>query len=152
MGSACGDEPRFPQPAAIGMEETRAGRGGRTEHERRFDLSCAKRDAKTFAAAARALWHIDTRLHRVLDAVRVRTDKHSLKVRQKPVNLSLDSLETLHQTVSRKKLKRSPCRDNACRLRRPGSGRPARAPGTASRARLWRPHNRARWLAAKPLE
>jgi predicted transposase YbfD/YdcC len=117
------DEPRFPHLAMIAMVETRVERSGKIEHERRYYLSSAKLDAKTFAAAVRSHWHIENRLHWVLDVVfhddlvRLRTghgpqnmaivrhfamnllrtpgDKHSLKVRRKLANLSPDYLETL---------------------------------------------------------
>lgn len=117
------DEPSFPRLAMIGMVETRVERLGKTEHERRYYLSSARLDAKTFAHAARAHWGIENRLHWVLDVVfhddlaRLRTDngphnmalvrhiamnlvrnpkdKHSLKVRRKLANLNPDYLETL---------------------------------------------------------
>ena len=57
------DEPRFPHLAMIGMVQTRTKRAGKTEHERRYYLGSAKLDAKTFAAAVRAHWHIENRLH-----------------------------------------------------------------------------------------
>lgn len=117
------DEPRFPHLAMIGMVETEVERNGRIEKERRYYLSSAKLDAKTFAAAVRAHWGIENRLHWVLDVVfhddlaRLRTgsgpqnmavvkhmamnlvraqdDKHSLKVRRKLANLNPDYLESL---------------------------------------------------------
>jgi predicted transposase YbfD/YdcC len=116
-------EPRFPRLAMIGMVETRVERSGKTERERRYYLSSAKLDAKTFAHAVRAHWGIENRLHWVLDVVfhddlaRLRTghgpqnmavvkhmainlvrnpkDKHSLKVRRKLANLNADYLEKL---------------------------------------------------------
>ena len=116
-------EPRFPHLAMIGMVETRTERDGKTQRERRYYLCSAKLDAKTFAAAVRAHWHIENRLHWVLDVVfhddlaRLRTgagpqnmaivkhmamnlvrapsDKHSLKVRRKLANLNPDYLEKL---------------------------------------------------------
>lgn len=116
-------EPRFPRLAMIGMVETRVERNGKTEHERRYYLSSAKLDAKTFAHAVRAHWGIENRLHWVLDVVfhddlaRLRTghgpqnmaivkhmamnlvrnpkDKHSLKVRRKLANLNGYYLENL---------------------------------------------------------
>ena len=88
-----------------------------------LSLLDAKLDAKAFAAAVRAHWGIENRLHWVLDVVfhddlaRLRTgngpqnmavvkhmamnlvrnpkDKHSLKVRRKLANLNPDYLETL---------------------------------------------------------
>jgi predicted transposase YbfD/YdcC len=117
------DEPRFPHLKMIGMVETSVLRGGKTACERRYYLSSAKLSAKTFAAAVRAHWGIENRLHWVLDVVfhddlaRLRTgngpqnmaivkhmainlvrnpkDRHSLKVRRKLANLNPDYLETL---------------------------------------------------------
>jgi predicted transposase YbfD/YdcC len=116
-------EPRFPHLAMIGMVQTRVERAGKIEHERRYYLSSAKLDAKTFAHAVRAHWGIENRLHWVLDVVfhddlaRLRTgygpqnmavvkhmamnlvrnpnDKHSLKVRRKLANLNGHYLEKL---------------------------------------------------------
>src|ERR1700686_324377 len=117
------DEPRFPHLAMIGMVETRVERNGTVARERRYYLSSTTLDAKTFAAAVRAHWGVENRLHWVLDVVfhddlaRLRTlngpqnmavvkhmamnlvrnpkDKHSLKVRRKLANLNPDYLETL---------------------------------------------------------
>lgn len=117
------DEPRFPHLAMIGMVETRVERNGALTHERRYYLSSTTLDAKTFAAAVRAHWGVENRLHWVLDVVfhddlaRLRShngphnmavvkhiamnlvrhpkDKHSLKVRRKLANLNPNYLETL---------------------------------------------------------
>lgn len=117
------DEPRFPHLATIAMVESRTERGGRIERERRYYLSSARFDARTFAAAVRAHWSIENRLHWVLDVVfhddlaRLRTghgpqnmavvkhmamnlvrtpkDRHSLKVRRKKANLNADYLERI---------------------------------------------------------
>lgn len=117
------DELRFPHLAMIGMVETLVRRNGILTKERRYYLSSTKLDAETFAAAVRAHWGIENRLHWVLDVVfhddlaRLRTqngpqnmaivkhmalnlvrhpkDKHSLKVRRKLANLNPDYLETL---------------------------------------------------------
>lgn len=116
-------EPRFPHLAMIGMVESRVERGGAVTRERRYYLSSAPLDAKTFAAAVRAHWGVENRLHWVLDVVfhddlaRLRTgngpqnmavvkhmamnlvrnpkDSHSLKVRRKLANLNPDYLENL---------------------------------------------------------
>lgn len=116
-------EPRFPHLAMIGMVETRVERNNKTEHERRYYLSSARLDAQTFAHAVRTHWHVENRLHWVLDVVfhddlaRLRTgngpqnmavvkhmamnlvrhpkDQHSLKVRRKLANLNPHYLETL---------------------------------------------------------
>ena len=117
------DEPRFPHLAMIGLVESRVERNGAISVERRYYLSSAKLDAKAFAAAVRAHWGVENRLHWVLDVVfhddlaRLRTangpqnmaivkhmamnlvrnpkDKHSLKVRRKLANLNPDYLEAL---------------------------------------------------------
>jgi predicted transposase YbfD/YdcC len=117
------DEPRFPHLAMIGVVENRVERSGAIATERRYYLSSAKLDAKTFAAAVRAHWGVENRLHWVLDVVfhddlaRLRTgngpqnmsivkhmamnlvrnpkDKHSLKVRRKLANLNPEYLEAL---------------------------------------------------------
>jgi len=117
------DEPRFPHLAMIGMVESQVERNGAIARERRYYLSSTKLDAKTFAAAVRAHWGVENRLHWVLDVVfhddlaRLRSgngpqnmavvkhmamnlvrnpkDKHSLKVRRKKANLNPDYLETL---------------------------------------------------------
>jgi predicted transposase YbfD/YdcC len=116
------DEPGFPHLAMIAMVESRTERGGRNERQRRYYLSSARLDAKTFATVC-AHWGIENRLHWVLDVVfhedlaRLRTgngpqdiavvkhtvmnmiraadDKHSLKVRRKKANLNTEYLETL---------------------------------------------------------
>jgi predicted transposase YbfD/YdcC len=123
------DEPRFPHLAMIGMVESRVERNRLVARERRYYLSSALLDAKTFAAAVRAHWGVENRLHWVLDVVfhddlaRLRTgngpqnmaivkhmalnlvrnpkDKHSLKVRRKLANLNPNYLETLIRQPSR---------------------------------------------------
>jgi predicted transposase YbfD/YdcC len=123
------DEPRFPHLAMIGMVESCVERNGSLTRERRYYLSSMKLGAKAFAAAVRAHWGIENRLHWVLDVVfhddlaRLRSlngpqnmavvkhmamnlvrnpkDKHSLKVRRKLANLNPDYLQGLIlQTVS----------------------------------------------------
>lgn len=117
------DEPRFPHLAMVAMVETKVQRHGKIQRERRYYLSSARLDARTFAHAVRAHWGIENRLHWVLDVVfhddlaRLRSghgphnmalvkhiamnlvrnpkDKHSLKVRRKLANLNPDYLETL---------------------------------------------------------
>lgn len=117
------DERQFPGLATIAMVEATTERAGKTEHERRYYLSSAALDAKTFAAAVRGHWGIENRLHWVLDVVfhddlaRLRSghgpqnmavvkhmamnlirhpkDKHSLKNRRKLACLNPDYLESL---------------------------------------------------------
>jgi predicted transposase YbfD/YdcC len=123
-GEAC-----FPHLAMIGMIQTRVERAGEIQYERRYYLSSAKLDAKTFAHAVRAHWGIENRLHWVLDVVfhddlaRLRTghgpqnmaivkhiamnlvrnpnDKHSLKVRRKLANLNAEYLEKIIRQKNR---------------------------------------------------
>lgn len=117
------DEPNFPHLATIAMVETEVERNSKIEREKRYYLSSATLDAKTFTRAVRAHWGIENRLHWVLDVVfhddlaRLRSghgpenmavvkhmamnlvrkpkDRHSLKVRRKLANLNPDYLECL---------------------------------------------------------
>ena len=117
------DEPRFPHLAMIGMVETRTERGGKVETERRYYLCSTRLSPKAFAAAVRAHWGIENRLHWVLDVVfhddlaRLHTgfgpqniavvkhfamnlvrnpnENHSIKVRRKKANLNPDYLQAL---------------------------------------------------------
>ncbi len=117
------DQRDFPHLSAIAMVETTSERAGKPCHERRFYLSSAKLDPKTFAQAVRAHWGVENRLHWVLDVVfhddlaRLRSgcgphnmavvkhmamnllreprDRHSLKNRRKLACLNVDYLESL---------------------------------------------------------
>jgi predicted transposase YbfD/YdcC len=120
-------EPRFPGLAAVAMVEAavEVGRDGAAvgRIERRYFLSSAPLDARTFARAVRCHWHIENRLHWVLDVVfrddlcRLRTghgphnmatvrhmamnlvgrasDRHSLKVRRKRAAWNVGYLEAI---------------------------------------------------------
>ena len=121
-------EPRFPGLKAIAMVEAEVERNGRTSRERRYYLCSSPLDARLFARAVRCHWHIENRLHWVLDVVfhedlsRLRSgqgpqnmatvrhmalnllrgarDKHSLKVRRKSAAWETAYLETIiHQTA-----------------------------------------------------
>jgi predicted transposase YbfD/YdcC len=81
------DEPRFPHLAMIGMVETRVERNGAVARERRYYLSSAKLDAKTFAAAVRAHWGVENRLHWVLDVV-FHDDLMRLRTAHGPKNMA----------------------------------------------------------------
>lgn len=117
------EERPFPGLAAIAMVEASTEHNARTRHEKRYYISSATLDANAFAAAVRAHWGIENRLHWVLDVVfhddlaRLRSghgpqnmavvkhmamnlirhpkDKHSLKNRRKLACLNPDYLETL---------------------------------------------------------
>ncbi|MEC4595310.1 ISAs1 family transposase, partial [Nitrospirillum amazonense] len=62
-------EPRFPGLKAIAMVEAEVERQGKISRERRYFLSSAPLDARLFARAVRCHWHIENRLHWVLDVV-----------------------------------------------------------------------------------
>ena len=62
-------EPRFPGLAAIAMVEAEVERHGQTSRERRYFLSSAPLDARLFAHAVRCHWHVENRLHWVMDVV-----------------------------------------------------------------------------------
>ena len=116
-------EPRFPGLRAIAVVEAEVERNGSTSLERRYYLSSTQLDAKLFAHAVRCHWHVENRLHWVLDVVfhedlsRLRSgagpqnmatvrhmamnllrgpqDKHSLKVRRKSAAWDVTYLEAL---------------------------------------------------------
>ena len=113
----------FPRMAMIAMVQTATERAGKVEREKRYYISSIKLDAKLLAAAVRAHWGIENRLHWVLDVVfhddlaRLRTgfgpqnmavvkhmamnlirqpnDRHSLKNRRKLACLNSDYLESI---------------------------------------------------------
>ena len=116
-------EPRFPGLKAIARVEAEVERDGKTTHERRYYLCSMPLDAALFARAVRCHWHIENRLHWVLDVVfhedlsRLRSgsgpqnmatvrhmsmnllrgahDKHSLKVRRKSAAWDTGYLEAI---------------------------------------------------------
>jgi predicted transposase YbfD/YdcC len=81
-------EPSFPDLAMIGMVEATTERGGKTAHERRYYLSSARLDPKTFARAVRAHWGIENRLHWVLDVV-FHDDLARLRTGHGPENMAV---------------------------------------------------------------
>lgn len=121
-------EPRFPGLKAIAMVEAEVERSGKISRERRYYLSSLPLDARLFARAVRCHWHIENRLHWVLDVVfhedlsrlrsgcgpqnmatirhialnllRAAKDKHSLKVRRKSAAWDTNYLQAiLRQTA-----------------------------------------------------
>ena len=116
-------EPRFPGLRTIAVVEAEVERDGMTSRERRYYLSSFPLDAKLFAHAVRCHWHVENRLHWVLDVVfhedlsrlrsragpqnmatvrhmamnllRAPNDKHSLKVRRKSAAWDTAYLEQL---------------------------------------------------------
>jgi predicted transposase YbfD/YdcC len=81
-------EPAFPDLAMIGMVEATTERSGKIEHERRYYLSSARLDARTFARAVRAHWGIENRLHWVLDVV-FHDDLARLRTGHGPENMAV---------------------------------------------------------------
>jgi len=78
---------RFKDLAMIAMVEAEVERAGKTSHERRYYLSSAKLSAKCFAAAVRAHWHIENRLHWVMDVV-FHDDLMRLRTANGPANMA----------------------------------------------------------------
>jgi predicted transposase YbfD/YdcC len=117
------DEPRFPHLAMIGMVQSKTQRGGKIEHGRRYYFCSSHLSAERFARAVRAHWHVENRLHWMLDVIfhddlaRLRSgsgpenmaivkhmalnliqnpkDRHSLKRRRKLACLNTEYLETI---------------------------------------------------------
>jgi predicted transposase YbfD/YdcC len=82
------DEVAFPGLTMIGRVESEVERDGKTTRERRYYLSSARLDAKTFARAVRAHWHIENRLHWVMDVV-FRDDLARLRTGHGPQNMAV---------------------------------------------------------------
>ncbi len=123
MGRRFLGELRFPGLCAVAVVEAGVERRGSSSRERRYYLSSLPLDAKLFAYAVRCHWHVENRLHWVLDVVfhedlsRLRSgagpqnmatirhmamnllrgpkDKHSLKVRRKSAAWDTAYLEAL---------------------------------------------------------
>ena len=81
-------EPRFPALATIGMIEAEVEREGKTTISRRYYLSSAHLNAEQFAAAARAHWGVENRLHWVLDVV-FHDDLMRLRTQNGPANMAV---------------------------------------------------------------
>jgi predicted transposase YbfD/YdcC len=78
---------RFDGLAMVAMVESEVERAGKTSAERRYYLSSAKLSAKQFAAAVRAHWHVENRLHWVMDVV-FHDDLMRLRTRNGPANMA----------------------------------------------------------------
>jgi predicted transposase YbfD/YdcC len=81
-------EPRFPGLAMIGMVEAEVEREGKTSLSRRYYLSSAPLSAQQFAAAARAHWGVENRLHWVRDVV-FHDDLMRLRTENGPANMAV---------------------------------------------------------------
>jgi predicted transposase YbfD/YdcC len=82
------DEVAFPGLAMIGLVESEVDRNGKTTRERRLYLGSARLDAKSFARAVRTHWHIENRLHWVLDVV-FHDDLARLRTGHGPQNMAV---------------------------------------------------------------
>lgn len=78
---------RFKDLAMIGMVEAEVERDGKTTRARRYYLSSAPLSAQAFAAAVRAHWGIENRLHWVLDVV-FHDDLMRLRTGSGPANMA----------------------------------------------------------------
>ena len=78
---------RFADLAMIAMVESETQRHGKTTVERRYYLSSAKLSAKQLAAAVRAHWHVENRLHWVMDVV-FHDDLMRLRTHNGPANMA----------------------------------------------------------------
>ena len=121
-------KPRFPGLRAIAMVEAKVERAGKISRERCFYLSSLTLNADLLARAVREHWHVENRLHWILDVVfhedlsrlrsgngpqnmatvrhialnllRGATDKHSLKVRRKAAAWDEAYLAALVQRIA----------------------------------------------------
>lgn len=96
---------RFEGLAMIAMVENTTERRGQTSTERRYYLSSAKLSAEQFAAAVRAHWHVENRLHWVMDVV-FHDDLMRLRTANGPANMaafrhiSLNLIRDIKDTAS----------------------------------------------------
>jgi len=78
---------RFDGLAMIAMVERQTERAGKITTERSYYLSSATLSAQRFAAAVRAHWHVENRLHWVMDVV-FHDDLMRLRSRNGPANMA----------------------------------------------------------------
>ena len=71
----------------LAMVETETVRGGKISIERRYYLSSARLSAEQFATAVRAHWHVENRLHWVMDVV-FHDDLMRLRTQNGPANMA----------------------------------------------------------------
>ena len=82
-------EPRFPALAMIGMIEPEVEREGKTSISRDATISPRRRSlAEQFAAAARAHWGVENRLHWMLDVI-FHDDLMRLRTQNGPANMAV---------------------------------------------------------------
>jgi predicted transposase YbfD/YdcC len=78
---------RFKDLAMIAMVEAEREHRGKTSVERRYYLSSATLSARQFATAVRAHWHVENRLHWVMDVV-FHDDLVRLRTQNGPANMA----------------------------------------------------------------
>jgi predicted transposase YbfD/YdcC len=78
---------RFDGLAMIAMVEAETERAGKRGSQRRYYLCSAKLSAQQFAAALRAHWHVENRLHWVMDVV-FHDDLMRLRSKNGPANMA----------------------------------------------------------------
>src|SRR5690606_14947294 len=78
---------RFKDLAMLAMVERVTERNGKTSVERSFYLSSAKLSARQFASAVRAHWHVENRLHWIMDVV-FHDDLMRLRTENGPANMA----------------------------------------------------------------
>ncbi len=77
----------FKDLAMIAMVEAEVERNGKTSMQRRYFLSSCQLSPEKFAAAVRAHWHIENRLHWVMDVV-FHDDLMRLRTKNGPANIA----------------------------------------------------------------
>lgn len=100
-------EPRFPGLKAIAQVECQIENGGKITTARRYYLSSASLDARTFARAVRAHWGVENRLHWVMDVV-FHDDLARLRTGHGPQNMAVVkhmALNLLNQAAKTDSLK-----------------------------------------------
>ena len=91
----------------LGMVEAEVERDGKTSRARRYYLSSARLSASAFAAAVRAHWGIENRLHWVMDVV-FHDDLMRLRTGSGPANMAtirhdaLNLVKEIHDKASLK--------------------------------------------------
>jgi predicted transposase YbfD/YdcC len=83
-----GTKPSWSKLQSIGMVEARRERGTEVETATRFSLTSLPADAVLFAQAVRGHWHIENRLHWVLD-MSFREDECRIRKAQGPQNVAV---------------------------------------------------------------
>jgi len=119
---------RFPGIKTIAMVENRVERNGETSCERRHYISSAFLLALLFANAVRCHWHIENRLHWVLDVI-FREDLSRLRTGHGPHNMAIVRC----QRLPGRRIARGPDRAGSGRVGSPSAGPAGECVGAAGR-------------------